>query len=185
MQKINKLLDFLNTITDKNSLLSDLTIDDEFSGILAEHGLTMEATICDVYDKLVRVNNELYIRLYAEFDNFKKRTRSDNENIIADTKTKTMSGIFTLLDELNLASNLENKSSDVEILFEKVNKFIMDSGYTPIDNTYYSSELHEAITVVNLPDTEDNKIVSVLSNGYTYNDKVVRYSKVVVNKKDV
>lgn len=179
------LLDLINNLEDKNITVSDFKV---IYGDRKELIEFIETLDVDVYSNVLNITSQLYniqkdkyVRLYAEFENYKKRTRVDISNSNIQVKTDLMSGIFILVDELNLAlSNVD--SEDIKMLMYKLEKFISEKGYTKIDNEIFNDVYHEAISVVNLPNMDDDKIVSVVSSGYLYDGKVVRYSKVIVNK---
>lgn len=130
--------------------------------------------------------NDKYLRLYAEFENWKKRSIKDKEDAVESTKVKTLDGVLTLNDDLHFAKLEIDKITDesvktgLNLILNKLNKFITTHGVSEIQTDEYDSDLHEVVTV--LPIGED-KIVEVLSKGYTLNGKVIRYPKIVLGKK--
>ncbi len=130
--------------------------------------------------------NDKYLRLYAEFENWKKRSIKDKEDAIESTKVKTLDGVLTLNDDLHFAKLEIDKITDesvktgLNLILNKLNKFITTHGVSEIQTTEYDSDLHEVVTVLTIG---EDKIVEVLSKGYTLNGKVIRYPKIVLGKK--
>lgn len=173
-------------VEEKTTKIGEMELSDDIKNLFVDLDISSESTVLEAIEQLMIYSNDKYIRLYSEFENYKKRMRADIVSAIGDEKTKTMDGIFMLLDDINLARSINSSgvnNIDIDILMSKLDKFIENNGYTPIDNSYFNEELHEAISITNLPNYEDNQIVSVLAKGYTYNGKITKFSKVVVNKK--
>lgn len=131
-------------------------------------------------------NNDKYVRLYAEFENYKKRSLKDKEDAVESTKIRTLNGVLDLDNDLKYAkveiSKIDNETlkSGLNLILDKVSKFIIQQGIQEIQTDTYDSDLHEVISV--LPIGED-KIVEVLAKGYTLNGKVIRYPKIILGKK--
>jgi molecular chaperone GrpE len=127
--------------------------------------------------------NDKYLRLYAEFDNWKKRIAKDKEEASESVRLKTLNGVLDLNDDLHFAKVGIDKIADtaskegLNLILDKFNKFITSQGIEEIQTQTYDSDLHEVVTVMPVG---EGKIVEVLSKGYTLNGKVIRYPKIVL-----
>lgn len=157
-----------------------LTHEDELNKELEE----AQAQLADEKDK--------YLRLSAEFDNYRKRTMKEKAELILNGGEKSISSILPVIDDLERAVKTMETAKDVEAVKEGVeliyNKFISILGHNgvkvietkdqPLDTDY-----HEAIAVIPAPTEEQKgKILDCVQTGYTLNDKVIRHAKVVVGE---
>lgn len=133
-----------------------------------------------------------YLRLSAEFDNYRKRTIKEKAELILNGGEKSISSILPVIDDLERAVKTMETATDVAAVKEGVeliyNKFISILGHNgvkvietndkPLDTDY-----HEAIAVIPAPSEEQKgKILDCVQTGYTLNDKVIRHAKVVVGE---
>ena len=134
--------------------------------------------------------NDKYLRLYSEFDNFRKRTIKEKSDIYKTAGEDVIISIISIVDDFeralkNTDDNEENKAhrEGLELIFNKFNKILEGKNVKEIDATgkEFDTDLHEAITQIPAP-TEDmqGKVIDVVEKGYTMNDKVIRFSKVVI-----
>ena len=120
-----------------------------------------------------------YLRLYAEFENYKKRAQKEKEEIKITTKVSTLSSILDVNDDLHIASK-QIKSEGIDLILSKLESFLKKQGIETIQTETYDPDIHEVISVV--PTGDENKIVDVINKGYKFNDKVIRYPKVILGK---
>ncbi|MDM1548758.1 nucleotide exchange factor GrpE [Empedobacter falsenii] len=131
-----------------------------------------------------------YLRLFAEFDNFKKRTSRERMDIFKTANKEVITSLLPVLDDFGRAINQIEKSGDdnllqgVELINTKLVETLRAKGLKEMEvkpGDDFNTDLHEAITQIPAP-TEDlkGKIVDVVETGYLLNDVVVRYAKVVV-----
>lgn len=131
-----------------------------------------------------------YLRLFAEFDNFKKRTSRERIDIFKTANKEVITSLLPVLDDFGRAINQIEKSGDdnllqgVELINNKLVETLRAKGLKEMEvkpGDDFNTDLHEAITQIPAP-TEDlkGKIVDVVETGYLLNDVVVRYAKVVV-----
>ena len=131
-----------------------------------------------------------YLRLFAEFDNFKKRTSRERIDIFKTANKEVITSLLPVLDDFGRAINQIEKSGDdnllqgVELINNKLVETLRAKGLKEMEvkpGDDFNTDLHEAITQIPAP-TEDSKgkIVDVVETGYLLNDVVVRYAKVVV-----
>jgi molecular chaperone GrpE len=123
-----------------------------------------------------------HMRLAAEFDNYKKRTSKEKQDLVNSTKVKMLSSILDMDSDISLAlksiTNEEAKEG-VSLIASKVDSFLKSQGIESIQTDTYDSEIHEPISVV---DIGESKIVDVISKGYTLNGKPFRYPKIILGK---
>lgn len=133
-----------------------------------------------------------YLRLSAEFDNYRKRTIKEKAELILNGSEKSILSILPIIDDLERAIKTMETSTEVEAVKEGVvliyNKFIsvlgqngvkiIETNDLPLDTDY-----HEAIAVIPAPSKEaKGKIMDTVQTGYVMNDKVIRHAKVVVGE---
>ncbi len=125
-------------------------------------------------------SNEKYLRLLAEFENYKKRTQKEKEDIKLNTKTSMLSSILDLDSDLAIA--LKNDKSDnqgLKLIMSKLERFLNSQGVESIQTETYDVDNHEVISVM---DIGEEKIIDVVSKGYTINGKPFRYPKIILGK---
>ena len=133
-----------------------------------------------------------YLRLSAEFDNYRKRTMKEKAELILNGGEKSLSSILPIVDDFERAIKTMETATDVSAVKEGVeliyNKFmavlgqngvkVIETKDQPLDTDY-----HEAIAVIPAPSEEQKgKILDCVQTGYTLNDKVLRHAKVVVGE---
>ena len=131
-----------------------------------------------------------YIRLVAEFDNYKKRTLKEKSELILNGSEKTISSILPILDDFERA--LSDKTEDpvaikegFELIFKKFLKTLEALGVKKIEtnDTDFDVDYHEAIAMVpGMGDAMKGKVIDCVQTGYTLNDKVIRHAKVAVGQ---
>lgn len=136
--------------------------------------------------------NDKNLRLMAEFDNYRKRSLKERSDLIKTAGESVFVNILPMIDDFERALKATETANDVEALQEGVqliyNKFIaflLQSGVKaiPTENEVFNTDLHEAITTFPAPsDDMKGKIIDCASKGYTMNEKVIRFSKVVVGE---
>ncbi len=135
---------------------------------------------------------EKYIRLSADFDNFRKRTMREKMELIKTASEDTLVSILPVIDDFERAIKaMENVTEVVPVkegvvlIYNKFNETLAQKGLKPIDaqNQEFNTDLHEAITKIPAPDESlKGKVVDVIQKGYMLQDKVVRFAKVVVGE---
>lgn len=145
--------------------------------------------------KLMQERDELrdkYLRLMAEFDNFKKRNIRERMDLMNTAARDTMTALLPVLDDFDRAQNLspEQKSSPafqegIELVYHKLFSILHQRGLEPMESTGlpFDPELHSAVTEITAP-TEDmkGKVVDTIERGYTLKGKIIRHAKVVTGK---
>lgn len=131
-----------------------------------------------------------YIRLFSEFDNFRKRTIKERIDLIKTAGTEIMSAILPVFDDFDRAlkaipAQPENQAilEGIQLIYNKFKNTLTEKGLqemSPI-NEVFDAEIHEAVTNIPAPNEEaKGTIADVLEKGYKLHEKVIRYPKVVV-----
>lgn len=133
-----------------------------------------------------------YMFLLAEFDNFRKRTLKEKQDLIKNASEGAMKDLLPVIDDFERAIQASEKSDDVDSIKEGVNliynkfvKYLEKNGVKAIDSTDadFDTEYHEAVTTFPTDDeSKKGKVIDTVAKGYTMNDKVIRHSKVVVGQ---
>jgi len=136
--------------------------------------------------------NDRYMRLSAEFDNYRKRTLKEKSDLIKSAGERVFVDIFPVMDNFERAMQAMDKAEDKAAVVEGINliymnfaDFLKRNGVEAIatENADFDTDLHEAITKIPAPSEEmKGKVVDCIEKGYKLNDKVVRYAKVVVGE---
>lgn len=133
-----------------------------------------------------------YLRLYAEFDNYRKRTLKERHDLIKLAGQDVIKAILPAVDDMDRAiriadadDNDETVPEGIRLVYNKLLKSLEQQGVKPMETTgaTFDPELHEALTKIPAP-TDDlkGKIIDTVERGYYLNDKIVRYPKVVVGE---
>ena len=135
---------------------------------------------------------EKYVRLSADFDNFRKRTMREKMELIKTAGEDILTTILPVIDDFERAIKVMETATEVgavkegvELIYNKFNDTLSQKGLKAIDaqNQDFNTDLHEAITKIPAPDESlKGKVVDVIQKGYLLNDKVVRFAKVVVGE---
>lgn len=132
-----------------------------------------------------------YLRLFAEFENFKKRTSRERIELFKTAGQEVISSLLPILDDFERAVNNtpEEQNKEIEgfvLIQNKLNDIMKSNGLiateTKIGDTF-DAEVHEAITLIPAPDaTQKGKIIDITEKGYQLGDKIIRFPKVVVGQ---
>ena len=149
----------------------------------------MEKKVAELEEKAAKDKDD-YIRLMAEFDNFRRRTSQEKLEIVSMASMDTIKGLLPVLDDCERALKvlLESDDSDAakegtELIYSKLMGYLKSKGLAVIDalGQNFDTDLHEAVAQF-LVQEEDQKgkVFDVVQTGYTLNGKVIRFAKVVV-----
>lgn len=141
--------------------------------------------------KLAEVNDK-YLRLSAEFDNYRKRTLKERMELTKHAGEQILEKILPVMDNFERALKSMESANDVpalregvELIYSNFRDFLMQNGVKEMEclHTEFDPEVQEAVTKIPAP-TEDlkGKVVDCIQKGYTLNDKVIRFPKVVVGE---
>ncbi len=141
--------------------------------------------------KLQEINDK-YLRLYSEFENYRKRTSKEKIELISNASEEVIKDILPVIDDFDRALESISKIEDeqvkqtmegVNLIYKKLYSVLERKGLKPINakDTEFNEELHEAIAQIPATSEEmKGKVIDETTKGYYLNDKVLRYSKVVV-----
>jgi molecular chaperone GrpE len=134
--------------------------------------------------------NDKYIRLFAEFDNYKRRTQKERIELLQTAGKDVIVSLLSVLDDFDRANKAMESATDINAIREgislvhtKLKNLLAQKGLKEMEsiNTAFDTDNHEAITKIPAPTEElKGKVIDELEKGYTLNDKVIRFAKVVV-----
>ena len=147
--------------------------------------------LADLQDEFKR-EKDRYLRLFAEFENYKKRTSRERVELFKTAGEDIIMSLLPVLDDFGRALKEMEKSSDeglfkgVELIESKLRETLKSKGLEPVEVSQgdaFDAEVHEAISQVPAPDKKlKGKILDVVENGYTLGGKIIRYPKVVIGQ---
>ncbi len=140
-------------------------------------------------EELIGAEKDRYIRLFAEFENYKKRTSKEKMEFFQYANQDMMIAMLDVLDDFERAikeiskTGSETDLQGVELIYQKFKNILVEKGLKPIEvqaGDDFSVDFHEAITQIPSPTPElKGKIVDVIQTGYRLHERVVRFAKVV------
>jgi molecular chaperone GrpE len=142
-------------------------------------------------EKLAAMTDK-YLRLTAEFDNYRKRTLKERMEMIKSAGEDIFMNFLPIINNLERAKKSVDQAKEIEpvkegidLIFKSIFDFLSSRGLKEIDavGKEFDTDLHEALTKIPAPEeTLKGKVVDVIEKGYTLNDKVIRFAKVVVGE---
>jgi molecular chaperone GrpE len=142
-------------------------------------------------EKLAELNDR-FLRLYAEFDNYRKRTNKEKVDIITNANAGILADLLPVMDDFDRAILNNQNADDVaivkegfQLIFNKFKGILEAKGLKQMQakGTAFDSELHEAIANIPAPSKKEvGKVIDDVEKGYYLNDKVIRFAKVVVGQ---
>jgi molecular chaperone GrpE len=139
----------------------------------------------------VQLEKEKYLRLYSEFENFRRRTNKERLDWMQTASKDLMVELLPVVDDMERAMKSMQQAGDVksvegmELVFKKLYSTLEKKGLKPMQaqGESFDPEIHEAVTQFEAPTEEmKGKVIDELEKGYFLNDKVIRFAKVVVGK---
>ena len=157
-----------------------ITKDQSFESKLEESNLLYEQ------------EKEKFLRLFAEFENFKKRTAKERLELYKTANQEVINALIPVLDDFNRANTEMNKKDGVldkegiKLIYNKFNEVLKSNGLNQTEvkiGDLFDAEIHEAITQIPASKEKDKgKIIDIIEVGYQLGEKIIRYPKVVVGK---
>ncbi|MDR1458896.1 MAG: nucleotide exchange factor GrpE [Bacteroidales bacterium] len=163
---------------------SDKKLKQQNTELLKQEIDQLKADNAEIHDK--------FLRLYSEFDNYRKRTQKEKLDVIQNASEAIIVSLLTIIDDMERAikysetPNVETSSvkEGTILIFQKLNGLLKQKGLKEIEitqNALFNTDNHEAVGILAAPKEEDKgKIVEVVEKGYMLNDKVIRFSKVII-----
>ena len=153
---------------------------------------TQEISVEEQLKKDLSQEKDKFLRLFAEFENYKKRTSKERIELFRTANEEVMTVLLPILDDFDRGISELKKTNDEELLIgmelinNKLKNSLIQKGLTIISTNageVFDVELHEAITQIPAPsDDLKGKIVDVIEQGYKLGEKVIRYPKVVIGQ---
>ena len=144
---------------------------------------SLNAQIAELKDK--------YLRLVAEFDNFRKRTARERIELEQVASKEVMLALLPVLDDFERARKIADEeaspepfSEGIRLVYNKLTQTLKSKGLQAMetDGANFNEEMHEAITELDLGGANTGKIIDTIERGYTINEQIIKYAKVVVGK---
>lgn len=147
-------------------------------------------------DKLAQLERELeeqklkYVRLYADFDNFRKQSNKQRLDYMQTAGKDVIIGLLEIIDDMERAEKMMHGSDNIDairqgldLVFHKFRNYLQSKGVKEMESVGkdFDPEFHEAISEVPVPGSE-GKVIDQVEKGYLLNDKIIRFAKVVVGK---
>jgi molecular chaperone GrpE len=141
----------------------------------------------------IQALNDKYLRLYSEFDNFRRRTQKEKLELYKTAGEDIFKSLLPVMDDFERAKksmeetqNYDSLKEGVDLIYNKLLNVFKANGAEPMESSIgkdFDSEIHEAITQIPAPDKKmKGKVVDEIEKGYTLKEKVIRYAKVVVGQ---
>lgn len=150
-----------------------------------------EILLQELGEKLAEITDK-HLRLQAEFDNFRKRTIKEKAELIKSGGESVLVNILPVVDDFERAlislkdvADEDAGKKGTQLIYNKFSEFLKQNNIREIDavNQDFNVDLHEAVTKIPAPDENlKGKVVDVVQKGYTLNDKVIRFAKVVIGE---
>ena len=150
----------------------------------------IDKTLPETVAKLAEMQDK-YLRLSAEFDNYRKRTLKEKMDISKYAGEDILLKIIPFMDDFDRAVNHLNETTDyegmksgIELIYNKFGDFLKQNGVEEIEamNSNFDVDIHEAVAKLPVDEKMKGKVVDVVQKGYYLQDKVLRFSKVVVGE---
>lgn len=139
-------------------------------------------------DNLLKEKDERYLRMYAEFENYKKRTEKEKQNTALYAKADVVEMLLPVIDSMENAITIEtadeNLKQGISLMFEQVRIFLEKNGVEEIGKVgeEFNPELHDAISIQEVENATSGEIISVFRKGYKIKDRIIRHAMVIVAK---
>ena len=188
--------DYLNhNDSDNHTISQDNTASTQDDAASVPEVFDIEAELQNKIAELqsgLAASNDKYLRLSAEFDNFRKRTLKEKMDLLRNASESVMVSFLPVMDDveramsaIEISDNLETTKEGITLIYNKFKDFTKQNGVVEMDvnGLALNTDQHEAITKIPAP-SEDlkGKIVDVVQKGYLLNDKVIRFAKVVIGE---
>jgi molecular chaperone GrpE len=182
------------TLQAESQLMEDLDINSDDSIPGTSHlsdSLTEENEMVKLKAE-VQEQKDKYLRLFAEFDNFKRRTAKERIELAQTAGKEVITSMLDVLDDCDRAEKQMQTTADiaqikegVQLVFNKLRTTLQNKGLKSMESidTEFDVEKHEAITEIPAPTPDlKGKVVDEVTKGYYLNDKLIRFAKVIVGK---
>lgn len=173
-------MDTIKFLREKSLLQEDK---ESFKIIHDEAGeISLNDLLNEYAQSLVSDKEDDYLRLAADFENYKKRVQREKQELVDNTKVKMLSSILDIDNDISIAiKSIDNQEAKegLRVILKKVESFLNLQGIESIQTLNYDPDTHEVISIIN---SDEEKIIDFISKGYTLNGKIFRHPKIVLAK---
>ena len=149
-----------------------------------------QAEVNDEVKNELKTEKEKFLRLFAEFENFKRRTAKERLELFSTASEEVMVALLPILDDFDRASNAIEKENELVTGFVLIKNKLVDvlksKGLSQFDvniGDEFNADIHEAVTQIDAPSKKmKGKIIDIIEKGYKLGEKIIRYPKVVIGK---
>jgi molecular chaperone GrpE len=177
---------------DMNPNMEDMNTDENVAGTTHLNERLSGENDLEKCKEELQAQKDKYLRLFAEFDNFRKRSAKENLELRQTAGKEIITALLDVLDDcdraekqLKAAENIDQIKEGIQLVFNKLRTILQSRGLKPMQSihTDFDVEKHEAITEVPVQDEKlKGKVIDEVQKGYYLNDKIIRFAKVVVGK---
>jgi len=170
----------------------DINTDENMAGTTHLNDTVEEENELEKVKEELEAQKDKYLRLFAEFDNFRKRSAKERLELIQTAGKEVITSLLDVLDDCDRAEKQLQGSKEtsevkegVQLVFNKLRSVLQNKGLRSMESihTDFDVEKHEAITEIPAPSKElKGKVLDEVQKGYYLNDKIIRFAKVVVGK---
>jgi molecular chaperone GrpE len=170
----------------------DINVDENVAGTAHLQEEVSEASEVEKLKEDLQDQKDKYLRLYAEFDNFKRRSAKERGELIQTAGREVIQSLLDVLDDSERAEKQMDNATDVStvregilLVFNKLRNILYSKGLRPMESvgTPFDVEKHDAITEIPAPtEALKGKVLDEVQKGYYLGDKIIRHAKVVVGK---
>jgi molecular chaperone GrpE len=156
-----------------------------------KHRIELNKKLLESETKLTELQDK-YLRLSAEFDNYRKRTLKEKADLLKTAGEESLIRVLPVMDDIERAifsmgsaKDIEPVKEGIKLIYNKFKDILTQQGLKEIESNHmdFNTDLHEAITKVPAPDQElKGKVLEVIQKGYYLNDKVIRFAKVIIGE---
>ena len=198
MEEKKKNTEKEEVLTDKEACLNDTNEEVEVAENSTETDAIDSAEVDEEEDPMEKLLAQIadlkdkYLRQVAEFDNYRKRTLKERQELIFNGGAKAITALLPVIDDMERAIANGAKTDDpqvlregMELIYQKFIKILEEQGVSKIEteNADFDTNLHEAIALVpGMGEDKKGKVIDCMATGYKLNDKVIRYAKVAVGQ---
>jgi molecular chaperone GrpE len=175
-----------------SGLGEDINVDENVAGTAHLPGEMAEESEVEKLQEELQDQKDKYLRLYAEFDNFKRRSAKERIDLIQTAGREVIQSLLDVLDDCDRAEKQMDNAADpastregVLLVFNKLRNILQSKGLKAMEsvNTPFDVEKHDAITEIPAPSKDlKGKVLDEVQKGYYLGDKIIRHAKVVVGK---
>ena len=170
--------------------MSEELIEEE--NVLDQENTTEKPSETELLKEQLQKEKDQFLRLFAEFDNFKKRTAKERLDIFKTANAETITSLLPILDDFERAIKEIGKSAEqqhlqgVQLIQNKMIETLRSKGLKPLEINVgddFNTDQMEAVTQIPAPSEElKGKVIDIVETGYALTDKIIRYAKVVVGQ---